>query len=282
MEKLIVRDGTELAYVSEGTGRPVIFLHGWTGAALEYWGDILPLIAKAGYRGIALDMRGSGETGESKTKPVKQELWVDDLYDVMEKLDLKDVTVVGSSMGATTLMMFVRKYGNIDRLRAGVFVDQSPCITVQKDGSWDKYAMMGGTYKLEEGLAAYEVMKNDFFEYYKGFAIAMEPKCTEMPKDEFEAYVREMMTHIRVDEQIDLFYDSQFADSRDAIPMFRIPVGYFYADPGALYSTDLANYYKETIPAKVTTVPFPSTNHLFFEDMPDLFAEKLIEFLKDN
>ena len=278
MKHFTLSDGTIMAYQEMGEGRPVILTHGWTGESSQYWPDVMPILAEAGFRAIGIDCRGSGKTSRSTVRPVKQSMWVDDLHEFMEGLKLKDCTLVGSSMGATTIMMYIKKYGNDEHVHSIVFVDQCPCIT-KKEG-WD-LGMMLGNYTLEEGLAAHAVMSKDFYEYYKGFCIAMEPKVQELPEAKLKAYVEDMMTHFYADESTELFLDSQYADSRDAIPMIKVPTAYFYAGQSQLYKPEVADYYKATIPAPVVTKAFPSSNHLFFMDMPEAFSEELIRFMKE-
>jgi pimeloyl-ACP methyl ester carboxylesterase len=54
--------GGEVARVVEGgppTGRPVLFLHGW-GCSAYFHRHLLPAVAAAGYRVVAIDLRGHG------------------------------------------------------------------------------------------------------------------------------------------------------------------------------------------------------------------------------
>ncbi|HET6693504.1 MAG TPA: alpha/beta fold hydrolase, partial [Pedococcus sp.] len=48
---------------SGGEGRPVVLIHGWplSGAS---WSDLAPTLQEAGYRVIAYDRRGFGQSGK--------------------------------------------------------------------------------------------------------------------------------------------------------------------------------------------------------------------------
>ena len=81
-------------------GVPVLLLHGW-GASAYSFRRLLPLLADAGYRGIAPDLRGHGLS----TKPLDANRYssaaiVDHVRDIMDALRLPGAVLVGQSMGA--------------------------------------------------------------------------------------------------------------------------------------------------------------------------------------
>lgn len=94
------RDGVEIFYKDWGSGRPVVFIHGWPLSG-DAWQDQLKAVADAGFRGIAHDRRGHGHS-----TPVWDgydwDTFADDLNDLITGLDLQDVTLVAHSMGAAS------------------------------------------------------------------------------------------------------------------------------------------------------------------------------------
>lgn len=108
-----------LRYQEYGSGRPVIFIHGWplTGDMFEY--QLEPL-SREGLRCIAYDRRGFGHSskvGES----YDYDTLADDLNAVITELDLRDVTLVGFSMGGGEIARYIGKYGQ-DRVAAAILV----------------------------------------------------------------------------------------------------------------------------------------------------------------
>lgn len=86
-------------------GEPVVFLHGNVSAA-RYWEETL-LALPAGYRGLAPDLRGYGETEPlpmDGTRGLGD--WSDDLAALVAALDLGAVHLVGWSMGAGIAMQY--------------------------------------------------------------------------------------------------------------------------------------------------------------------------------
>ena len=63
MATITTHDGTEIFYKDWGSGRPVVFSHGWPLTA-DAWDGQLRLVASSGYRAIAHDRRGGGRSGQ--------------------------------------------------------------------------------------------------------------------------------------------------------------------------------------------------------------------------
>ncbi|MBB3129077.1 pimeloyl-ACP methyl ester carboxylesterase [Paenibacillus rhizosphaerae] len=96
-------------YVEDvGKGKPVVFLHGWpfNHEMFEYQQNTLP--AK-GVRFIGIDLRGFGKSDHTYDGN-NMETYADDVRAVIEKLNLKDATLVGFSMGSTVATEYGIKY----------------------------------------------------------------------------------------------------------------------------------------------------------------------------
>jgi len=106
-----------------GEGRPVVLIHGWplSGAS---WKEQVPALRDAGYRVITYDRRGFGQSDKPLTG-YDYDTLTDDLFGLLEELDLRDVTLVGFSMGGGEVARYVSKYGE-DRLRSVVFASAIP------------------------------------------------------------------------------------------------------------------------------------------------------------
>jgi pimeloyl-ACP methyl ester carboxylesterase len=62
VQRAEVRDGVELAYVREGSGEPLLLVHGWPETKRIWWRVIAPL-AEAGFEVVVPDLRGFGDSG---------------------------------------------------------------------------------------------------------------------------------------------------------------------------------------------------------------------------
>ncbi|MGY3128775.1 non-heme chloroperoxidase [Agrococcus sp. UYP33] len=106
-----------------GTGRPVVLIHGWPLSSAS-WAPQRQALVDAGYRVIAYDRRGFGHSDKPKTGYGYDTL-ADDLAGLLEQLDLRDVTVVGFSMGGGEVARYIARHGQ-ERLRSVVFAAAVP------------------------------------------------------------------------------------------------------------------------------------------------------------
>ena len=103
------RDGQQLFYRDIGTGKPVVFVHGWT-LSSAIWRDQLGWLADHGLRAVAYDRRGHGQS----SKPANgydYETLSGDLAALLDRLDLSDVTLVGHSMGSGEVVRYLARHG---------------------------------------------------------------------------------------------------------------------------------------------------------------------------
>jgi pimeloyl-ACP methyl ester carboxylesterase len=84
----------------EGSGPPVVFIHGWT-LDLECWDPQVPVLA-ATFRVLRYDRRGFGLSEGTPSRSAD----VDDLARLLDHLRLESVTVVGHSQGARVALAF--------------------------------------------------------------------------------------------------------------------------------------------------------------------------------
>lgn len=95
-------DGTELHHVSAGgAGSPILLVHGFP----ETWWAfhrLIPLVA-TGHRVIAPDLRGFGDSGPAAAG-FSSATAADDLYQLIDRLDLGPVHLVGQDISGATVL----------------------------------------------------------------------------------------------------------------------------------------------------------------------------------
>ncbi|MBC7536085.1 MAG: alpha/beta hydrolase [Ferruginibacter sp.] len=99
----------DIYYEDSGKGKPVVFIHGWplSGSMWEYQVTQLP---QQGLRCITYDRRGFGNSDRPFTGYDYNTL-AGDLKALLDQLDLKDVTLVGFSMGGGEIAKYFSLYG---------------------------------------------------------------------------------------------------------------------------------------------------------------------------
>jgi pimeloyl-ACP methyl ester carboxylesterase len=125
--------GVEIAYADEGTGTPVLLLHGFTGSYERHWRatGVIEALRQAGYRVVAMDARGHGRSG----KPHETERYglpmVDDAIRLLDHLGITRAHVVGYSMGGAIANQLLVRHS--DRLRTVTLIG----------AGWEGEAMSG-------------------------------------------------------------------------------------------------------------------------------------------
>lgn len=94
-------------YKIEGKGDVLLFIHGLSDNLL-YW-EILAANLKKDYTVIRVDLRGHGES-ELGSDEISIGSYVDDLKCLLEELDLKNVNLIGFSLGGAIALDFTIKY----------------------------------------------------------------------------------------------------------------------------------------------------------------------------
>ena len=112
-------DGVPIHYSVQGKGDPaLVFIHCWS-CDQRLWENQVPVFAK-NHRVVTIDLPGHGASGKER-KSWSVESYGDDVKRVVEKLGLKRVVLIGSSMGGPIALEATR--GMPDRVAAIIPVD---------------------------------------------------------------------------------------------------------------------------------------------------------------
>jgi pimeloyl-ACP methyl ester carboxylesterase len=112
-------DGTPIRYEVKGKGEPaLVFVHCWS-CDRTIWDNQVAAFA-GNHRVVTIDLPGHGESGKGRTK-WSIEGFGDDVHRVVAKLGLKQVVLIGSSMGGPVVLEAARRMP--DRVVAIVPVD---------------------------------------------------------------------------------------------------------------------------------------------------------------
>ncbi len=165
---------------SGGQGRPVVLIHGWPLSAEAWKPQMAPLTA-AGYRVIAYDRRGFGRS-EKPTGGFDYDTLTADLAGLLEAHDLRDVTLVGFSMGGGEVARFVAAHGE-ERLRSVVFASAVPPFLMKSDDNPEGPLTQEKAKEKEEGLKA---SREKYFDEFTTnfFSAKAELKVSEAQRQE--------------------------------------------------------------------------------------------------
>jgi len=132
MSTIKTKDGTEIYYKDWGSGQPVVFSHGWPLSA-DAWDAQMVFLGERGYRVIAHDRRGHGRSSQTWNGN-DMDTYADDLAQLIETLDLKDIVLVGHSTGGGEVTRYIGRHGT-SRVAKAVLLGAVPPLMVKTDAN---------------------------------------------------------------------------------------------------------------------------------------------------
>jgi non-heme chloroperoxidase len=109
----------QLYYEDHGAGQPVVLIHGFPLSG-HSWEKQAAALLNAGYRVITYDRRGFGQSSQPTTG-YDYDTFAADLRVLLDTLDLRDVVLVGFSMGTGEVARYISTYGS-ERVAKAVFL----------------------------------------------------------------------------------------------------------------------------------------------------------------
>jgi pimeloyl-ACP methyl ester carboxylesterase len=105
---IATRDGASLFYKDWGNGKPVVFVHSWA-LNSDMWQYQMIHLASQGLRCVAYDNRGHGRSSDPG-RGYDYDTLAADLAAVIEQLNLREVTLVGHSMGCGVVARYLSRH----------------------------------------------------------------------------------------------------------------------------------------------------------------------------
>ncbi|GAA4800337.1 alpha/beta hydrolase [Streptomyces ziwulingensis] len=268
------RDGVEIFYKDWGSGRPVVFSHGWPLNG-DAWQDQLRAVADAGFRGIAHDRRGHG-----RSTPVYDgydfDTFADDLNDLIVHLDLHDVTLVAHSMGGGELARYIGRHGT-SRVASAVLL--SAVTPLMAQGPDNPEGVPGPVFDdIKAGIVK---ERSQFWQDTAvGFFSANREgnKVTQGNKDAFW-YMAMQQTITGGVDCVDAF---GYTDFREDLRKFDVPTLIVHGDDDQIVPIDATARKSAEIIPDATLKVYEGGSHgiAMVDGDKERFNRDLIEFLK--
>lgn len=128
MSYVETRDRTQIYFKDWGTGKPVVFSHGWPLDA-DAWDAQMLFLLEHGYRVIAHDRRGHGRSSQP-AEGNEMDTYADDLATLIDSLDLREATLVGHSTGGGEVTRYIGRHGT-KRVAKAVLIGAVPPLMLK-------------------------------------------------------------------------------------------------------------------------------------------------------
>lgn len=99
----------KINYVDYGTGQPIVLIHGWP-LSHKAWEKQISALVAGGFRVIAYDRRGFGQS-DAPWEGYDYDSLASDLDALITQLNLRQVNLVGFSMGGGEVIRYLTRYG---------------------------------------------------------------------------------------------------------------------------------------------------------------------------
>ena len=134
MNKITVKDGTEIYYKDWGTGQPLVFHHGWP-LSSDDWDGQMMFFLNHGFRVIAHDRRGHGRSSQTSIGH-DMDTYAADVAELTQALDLKNAVHIGHSTGGGEVIRYVAKHGK-GRVAKAVLISAVTPFMVKNESNPD-------------------------------------------------------------------------------------------------------------------------------------------------
>jgi non-heme chloroperoxidase len=149
----------DLYYEDLGSGKPVVLIHGYPLNGHSWERQTMALL-DAGYRVIAYDRRGWGQSSQPTTGH-DYDTYAADLKELLEQLELTDIVLCGFSMGTGEVTRYLGAYGS-DRVEKAVLFGAIPPFLLKTDDNPE-----GVDGAVFEGIK--ETVLKDRYAWFKQF-----------------------------------------------------------------------------------------------------------------
>ncbi len=266
------KQGVSIFYKDWGKGQPIVFSHGWP-LSSDAWEDQMMFLTSKGYRTIAHDRRGHGRS-DQPWDGNDMDTYADDLAQLIDALDLKNVVLVGHSTGGGEITRYIGRHGT-KRVASAVLISSVP------PGMLKTTANPGGLpLSVFDGIR--EGVAKDRSQFYKDLSAPFyganreNSKVTQGVRDTF--WLLGMQGGLKGEfDCIKAFSESEFTDD---LKKFDIPTLIIHGDDDQIVPIDGAAKRVANLVKGSTLKIYPGAPHGLPTTHKNQINEDIISFIE--
>jgi non-heme chloroperoxidase len=271
MSMITTKDGTQIYYKDWGSGRPVVFSHGWPLSA-DAWDGQMMHLASNGYRCVAHDRRGHGRSSQP-WHGNDMDTYADDLSELIDTLDLRGAMLVGHSTGGGEIARYIGRYGT-GRVARAVLVGAVTPLMLRTEANPDGLPIEAFD-KIRAGVAA---DRSQFFrELTTPFYGANRPgaKVSDGVREAF--WLQGMQGGLK--NQLDCIKAFSETDFTDDLKKFGVPTLIIQGDDDQIVPIGPAAYASSELVRHATLKIYPGGPHGLADTHKAELSADLLAFL---
>jgi pimeloyl-ACP methyl ester carboxylesterase len=267
-EYIEVEKNVRLHVSDLGEGQPIVLIHGWPLSDEMYEYQYQYLVRK-GFRVIGITLRGFGKSDKPYGK-YNFDVFSDDIYTVLHKLNVKNAVLGGFSMGGAVTIHYVNKYKSAHVSKLALFAAAAP--------SWKQRS--GYNYGISEEAAAGLIKQTmtSREDLIAGFGAAFAAKGSALSKNQ-EKWLEQInlsASPYALTESISALAD---LDLRPVLKNITIPVAIFQGTKDQLIDFALAEQLQKGL-KNSNIIKFENSGHALFIEEMEKFNTELEKFAR--
>ncbi|MEM1505486.1 alpha/beta hydrolase [Domibacillus sp. 8LH] len=264
----------DLYYEDVGNGKPVVLIHGWPLSGRS-WESQVPALVEAGYRVITYDRRGFGNSSQP-WEGYDYDTFSADLHKLLEHLDLRDVTLVGFSMGGGEVARYLGTYGD-ERVKKAVFAAAVPPYLYKSEdhpeGALDDATIADFQTSIKKDRIAFlETFTKNFF---------TAGNKTDLVSEEFRHYIRDIAAFASPKGTIDCVSAFARTDFRSNVANINVPSLIIHGDSDSVVPFEASGKLTHELLPNSQLVVIEGGPHGLNATHPEQFNTALLKFLAE-
>ncbi|OGW96692.1 MAG: hypothetical protein A2Z81_01680 [Omnitrophica WOR_2 bacterium GWA2_45_18] len=261
------KSGIHWHYDIEGQDAPLLFIHGW-GVDKRIWRQQSKFFSRY-YRVMTIDLPGHGKSSWEK---VSLDVMGEDLYRILERVEFKDVTVIGSSLGGLVALKLYEMFPEI--IARLVLVGSMPKFSRSDDYPHGldvaKIRKLGGQLNSD-----YPSIVNVFFRslFTKEERQTRRYKWIQIFRSKEVAPIRQALV-----DYLDILEEE---DLREVLRRIEVPVQFINGREDEICNSKTVEFLRELSPGARFDF-FEKCGHFPFLSQPQEFNKVLEDFLKES
>jgi non-heme chloroperoxidase len=255
-----------------GEGKPVILIHGWP-LSNEMWEYQIANLVENNYRVIAYDRRGFGKSSQP-WGDYDYDTLTDDLNAIIEQLELKDVTLVGFSMGGGEVVRYFSRYNGKNVSKAVLISSIIPYLLKTEDNP-------DGRPK-EKGEATAAKINDDRIGFIDGFGktffgLTINNKALSTPLLE---YYRMLCSFASPRATLECAKSLSTTDFRDELSTVNVPTLIIHGSADEIVPIEISSKKTAELIKDNTFLIYKDAPHGLFYTEKERLNKDLLTFLK--
>ncbi len=255
------------------TGRPILFIHGWSQSNLSWAKQFASPLAER-FRLVALDLRGHGDSDKPADGYGDSQAWAGDIGAVLDHLSLNGAVLAGWSYAGLIMNDYVRLYGQ-QRLAGLCYIDAATDLGVDMP-----YKFLGASWNgllpTRQDSVAGTVFSENAEEVAKAMRMFLRGCfANPLPLDE------EMMMlgfNLQCPSRVRAGLFNRTAENDDLLTQLTLPVLVVHGDADEVVNIETGRHISSTVKGASMSV-YSGAAHAPFWEQPERFNAELADFV---